>query len=66
MIPAVALVGTMGEGAEQIYEYGIGSIMTTVNAVMGLEDALGNAEDLYYRAALRMFRILRIGMGIGA
>ena len=64
-IPAVALVGTMGEGAEQIYEYGIGSIMTTVNAVMGLEDALGNAEDLYYRAALRMFRILRIGMGIG-
>lgn len=55
----------MGEGAEQIYEYGIGSIMTTVNAVMGLEDALGNAEDLYYRAALRMFRILRIGMRIG-
>lgn len=64
-IPVVALVGTMGEGAEQIYEHGIGSIMTTVNAVMGLEDALGNAEELYYQAALRMFRLLRIGIQIG-
>lgn len=30
-IPAVALVGAMGEGAEKIYDFGICSIMTTVN-----------------------------------
>ncbi len=60
-IPAVALVGAMGKGAEQIYEYGICSIMTTVNAAMPLKEALGKAEDLYYQGAVRMFRLIRTG-----
>ena len=30
-IPVVALVGSMGQGAEKIYESGIDSILTTVN-----------------------------------
>lgn len=61
-VPAVALVGSMGPGAEQIFDYGICSMMTTVNGVMPLEEALGNAEDLYYRGAVRMFRFLKTGM----
>ena len=61
-VPAVALVGAMGDGAEQIFDYGIRSMMTTVNAVMPLEEALGNAEELYYRGALRMFRFIKTGM----
>ncbi len=61
-IPAIALVGSIAEGAEQIFDYGIDSIMTTVNAAMSLEDALENTEDLYYRAAVRMFRLVRAGM----
>ena len=63
-VPAVALVGSMGEGAEQIYDYGIDSVMTTVNAVSELEDVLNNAEILYYSAAKRMFRLMKIGMEI--
>lgn len=63
-IPAVALVGAMGEGAEKIYDFGISSIMTTVNGVMELEKALENAEDLYYHGALRMFRFIKTGMEI--
>lgn len=63
-VPAVALVGGMGEGAEQIMEYGIDSLMTTVNGVMELDEALGNAEDLYYRGAIRMFRLIRAGMNL--
>jgi len=63
-IPAVALVGAMGEGAEKIYDFGICSIMTTVNGVMELEKALENAEDLYYHGALRMFRFIKTGMEI--
>lgn len=59
-IPAVALVGSMGEGAEQIYNCGIDSIMTTVNAVQNLDDVLAHAEELYYSAAVRMFRLLKI------
>ena len=58
--PAVALVGSMGEGAEQIYNCGIDSIMTTVNAVQNLDDVLAHAEELYYSAAVRMFRLLKI------
>lgn len=61
-VPAVALVGAMGDGAEQILDYGICSIMTTVNAVMELDEALGNAEELYYQGAVRMFRFIKVGM----
>lgn len=63
-VPAVALVGAMGDGAEQIFDYGICSIMTTVNAVMELEEALGNAGELYYKGALRMFRFIEAGRRI--
>ena len=61
-VPAVALVGGMGEGAEQIYEHGIRSIVTTVNGIMPSKEAFKNAEILYYQAALRLFRLLKTGM----
>lgn len=60
-IPAVAIVGSMGNGAEDIFEYGIESIITTVNGIMPLSEALERAEELYLGAARRMFRILRAG-----
>ena len=60
-IPAVAVVGSMGKGAEDIFDYGIESILTTVNAVMPLDEALGRAEELYLQAARRIFRMLRAG-----
>lgn len=61
-IAAVALTGSMGPGAEKIYDYGIRSIMTTVNGVMELNEAFNNAKDLYYQGALRMFRLIQLGM----
>jgi len=64
-IPVIALVGSMREGAEDIYAHGIDSIMTTVNGTMSLEDAIERAEDLYYHGALRLFRIVRAGMRLG-
>ena len=64
-VPAVALVGGMGEGAEQIYEHGIRSIVTTVNGIMPSKEAFKNAEILYYQAALRLFRLLKTGMELG-
>lgn len=60
-IPAVAVVGSMGKGAEDIFDCGIDSIITTVNGVMPLEEALERAEELYLGAARRMFRMLRAG-----
>lgn len=63
-IPAVALVGAMGAGAENIYEHGILSIIPTVNGTMDVDEAMERAEELYAGAAGRMFRLLRIGIHI--
>lgn len=60
-IPVLALSGGLGEGAEKILEYGISSLMTTVNGIMPLEEAIANAESLYYQAAIRMFSMVNIG-----
>ena len=64
-IPAVGLSGSLGRGALDICDHGIASLMTTVNAPMPLQEAMDNAEALYYEGAVRMFRFLRAGMEIG-
>ena len=63
-IPAVALCGGLGKGYDGIYEHGIDSIITTVDGPMPLEEALDRAEDLYYKGAIRMFRMVRAGIRI--
>ena len=65
-IPAVGLSGSLGRDALNITGYGVESLMTTVNAPMPLQDALDNAEALYYNGAIRMFRFIRTGMDIAA
>ena len=60
-VPAIALVGGMEPGAEALFDCGIESIITTVNGIMPLEEALERAEELYLDAARRMFRMLRAG-----
>lgn len=64
-IPAVAIVGGMGKGAEKIYEFGVESILPTINGAMEIEEALERAEELYQAAAERMFRFLKVGMDVG-
>lgn len=61
-IPAVAIVGGMGNGAEKIYEFGVESIIPTINGAMDIQEALDRAEELYKGAADRMFRFLKVGM----
>ncbi len=61
-VPAVALCGGLGKGYEGIYEHGIDSIMTTVDTPMPLAEALERAEELYYKGAVRLFRMVRAGM----
>ena len=54
-----------GRNALDICEYGVSSLMTTVNSPMSLEEAIDNAETLYYEGALRMFRFVKVGMEVG-
>lgn len=63
-IPAVGLSGSLGKDAAGIFDYGIDSLMTTVDAPMSLEEALRRAQELYYLGAVRMFRLIRTGMEI--
>ena len=63
-VPAVALCGGLGDGYEGIYEHGIDSIITTVDGPMPLAEALDRAEELYYKGAVRLFRMVRAGMRI--
>ena len=63
-IPAIGLSGSLGRDALDITNHGIESLMTTVNAPMALQEALDNAEALYYEGAVRMFRLIRVGMRI--
>lgn len=63
-VPAVALVGAMGEGAEKIFEHGISSIITTVADPRPLAEILepSYARAAYYSGAIRMFRLIKAGM----
>lgn len=63
-VPAVAIVGGMGDGADKIYEFGVESIVPTINGAMDIEEALSRAEELYANAADRTFRMIRVGMEI--
>lgn len=63
-IPTVAIVGGMGDGADKIYEFGVDSIMSTINGAMNIQEALDRAEELYANAADRTFRLVRAGMQI--
>lgn len=63
-IPAAAIVGGMGNGAQNIYECGIDSIMPIVNNAMELDTAIRNCDELLQDAADRMFRFIKMGIHI--
>ncbi len=64
-IPVVAIVGGMGQGAEKIFEFGVDSIIPTINGAMDIQEACDRAQELYANAAERMFRLVKVGMGLG-
>ena len=61
-VPTFALVGGMGEDAEAMFAHGIDSIMTTVNSIMTLDQAVEEVEALSYGATVRALRLIKAGM----
>ena len=55
-IPAFALCGSLGEGYEGILEHGISMIRRTAEEGMALSEAMSRAEELYLKAAVKLFR----------
>ncbi|MGI6746699.1 MAG: glycerate kinase [Anaerovoracaceae bacterium] len=63
-VPVVVIAGGMGKGAELFWKDNLGSIMTTINGVMTLDEAILNSKELLKLAADRMFLLIKIGMNI--
>ncbi|MCK5734967.1 MAG: glycerate kinase, partial [Spirochaetaceae bacterium] len=63
-IPVLAIVGSIGSGAAEVYEYGIESIMSTVDKPMLLDEAIARSTVTLTDAADRACRMIRIGMKI--
>ena len=63
-VPVVAIVGGMGEGANEVYEHGIDAIMCTVNGAMRMEDAMQRTRELLEDAAFRVAKLIQIGQSL--
>ncbi|MBE5752239.1 MAG: glycerate kinase [Clostridiales bacterium] len=57
-VPVVAIAGSIGDGADLLFEKGLTAAFAIVNKPMQLEDALKNAETLYRQTAENVFRLL--------
>ncbi len=63
-IPCFAIVGSIGDGAEKVYDHGINCIIPIVDKCMPLERAMKNGNQLLTNAADRAFRIVKTGMAM--
>lgn len=63
-IPVLAIVGNIGADSEAVYDYGIDSIISTVNGIMTLDEAVDNGKELIEDAAKRALKMIKIGMGM--
>ena len=58
-IPVFVLAGSIGNGIDILYDYGITSVHSIVNGPMTLEEAIGNAAPLLEQAAEQVIRTFR-------
>jgi len=63
-VPVIAIVGEIGEGFSQIYEYGINSIMSIISKAISIDEAMQMSKSLLKDATERMMRIIKIGIDI--
>ncbi|HVJ47826.1 glycerate kinase [Desulfitobacterium sp.] len=62
--PVLAIVGSIGPGAEALYDQGLSSIVSIVNGPMTLEKSMEEAYELTIEATERTFRVLQMGQQI--
>lgn len=63
-VPVIALAGTLGVGAEQVYDIGIEAIGSIVPVPMSLSEAISSGESLLTDATERIMRVLVLGANI--
>ncbi len=65
-VPTIALVGSLGEGEEQLYEAGLKAILPIVAGPMTLEEAMASGEELLEATAARIGRVLSLAPFVSA
>lgn len=60
-VPAVAIAGTIGPGAEEVYGSGLAAIEPICTRPMTFKEATEQAAILVERAAERLLRVMRAG-----
>lgn len=60
-LPVLAVAGSLGSGAEMVFEHGIDGLSSIVDKPMELQEALLRADDLVATATERMLRIYLVG-----
>lgn len=63
-IPVVAIVGSLGDGFEDVYSCGIDAIFDIVSKPMTLEEAMGNATDLIEQTSESVIRVIHMKSSI--
>lgn len=63
-IPCFALAGSIENGAEALYDFGISGMMPLVHRIESLDSAIRDAEKNCFRAAVRLLRIVKAGMEV--
>lgn len=61
-IPVIAIAGSIGKGAEQLYSRGFNSIFSIIDKPMTLNEAIENAEELLIDTTERIMRIVNISI----
>lgn len=64
-IPVIALVGSIGSGAEQVYDAGIDALMSIAPGPISLEDSIARAGELLTDASSRVMRMILLGQQHG-
>lgn len=57
-VPVVAIAGSIGDGAELLYEKGLAAVFAIVDKPMDLQAAIDHAETLYEKTAENVFRLI--------
>jgi len=63
-LPVVVLAGTIGQGAEENFAYGIDSYSSILEAPISISEAMLTASELLIRAAERAMRFIQVGQRV--
>lgn len=63
-VPVIAIVGSIGEGASEVYSLGIDLIIDIINKPMTLDEAMEDAHILIENAGENAARIYKLGQKI--